>query len=272
VRWPHPILTGWPLGQPSALWINAPPPFDRVERDTQATYSRAMLQVTQEEGQPSSNAMREAVNRDGYVALDIVDFGTPENLLQLLSAALTERVFSPWKSLKPRAKSVASPVSYSGMYGFEDFPMHSDMANWKTPPRYLILLAQSGAKTVQTPIIDSAWLISRVGQTELTRSLVQPRRPIQGRLPLMRLLEPKPSGQQLFRWDQTFIKPASPAGLIGFSAVAKLLKQAPRTEFCLEKAGSVIVIDNWRMLHGRSSVSQEDRGRELFRAYLGGAT
>lgn len=228
-----------------------------------------MHQGTQKADETSTNAICEALNRDGYFEFDCLEHSTPEVALNSLSSALNEQIFSTWATLKPKDQSDASPVSYSGMYGYGKFPLHSDMANWKTPPRYLVLLAKRGSERVHTPIVDSAWLISRIGKTELTRALVQPRRPVRGKLPLMRLLEKRNSAKSLFRWDRTFIKPVSSAGKSAFSSVDGLLKEAPKLDFCLGKQGSAIVIDNWRMLHGRSSVAKESRDREVLRAYLG---
>ncbi len=253
------------------LWIIENPTFKSVERLALETYPYQMDQGIQKAYENGSVAIFEALNRYGYCSFECLQYATPEKALSFLSDVLNERIFSTWAALTPTAKSDASPVSYSGMFGYGEFPLHSDMANWKMPPRYLVLMAKRGSPSVQTPIVDSAWLVARIGKTELTRALVQPRRPVRGMLPLMRLLEPRASGQSLFRWDQTFIKPVSPAGKSAFDSVVNLLEQAPRFNFCLDKAGSAIVIDNWRMLHGRGAVAKDSKDREVHRAYLGEA-
>jgi L-asparagine oxygenase len=68
-------------------------------------------------------------------------------------------IFAQWHSLTPKANSEASPVSYSGLYGLGEFPMHTDMAHWRMPPRYLVLWAQAGSIDVKTPLLDSSKLI-----------------------------------------------------------------------------------------------------------------
>ena len=43
------------------------------------------------------------------------------------------------QELKPRLQTEASPNIYSGNYGYGRFPLHTDLAHWCIPPRYLVL-------------------------------------------------------------------------------------------------------------------------------------
>ena len=76
----------------------------------------------------------------------------------------------------------------------------------------------------------------------------------------------------LFRWDETFIVPASPAGSTGVSAVINALKETNITNVVLENTSDTLLIDNWRMLHGRSAIPDGGDDRIIERVYLGDKT
>jgi ABC-type lipopolysaccharide export system ATPase subunit len=70
------------------------------------------------------------------------------------------------------------------------------------------------------------------------------------------------------RWDQSFIVPASPTGERGAFEVNQFLEQVSPKEILLENPFDTLIIDNWRMLHGRSSAPVASN-REVERVYLG---
>src|SRR5262245_53046643 len=68
----------------------------------------------------------------------------------------------PWEhgliqGLAPRASS--TPNTFSGIYGLNRYPFHTDLAHWSTPPRYLLLRCTTGYADVSTPLIDGRILI-----------------------------------------------------------------------------------------------------------------
>ena len=213
----------------------------------------------------------QALEEYGYYMFNAESAVDTESIIEELSHRLNEEVFSAWHSLMPSPSSCASPVSYSGLFGLEKFPFHTDMAHWKRPPRYLVLLAENGVDDVTTPIIDSQKLVEKIGRRTLNRALVRPRRPVRGKLPLMRLLDASNDNNSIFRWDSVFLTPASPAGEAGFSALSTTIGSERAYELRLSNKGIGVVIDNWRILHGRSAVSTKDKGRIILRAYLGRA-
>lgn len=170
--------------------------------------------------------------------------------------------------LKPSKKEDAQPNTYSGIYGYEEFPMHTDLAHWHIPPRYLALRCIVGFKEVETSIIDGHLLIKEIGEDVLFNALVQPRRHVNGMLPLLRLYEKNSHDVGLFRWDEKFIRPASQAGAIGMSCVKGCLLENDKTRIKLMSHGDVLIIDNWRMLHGRSAIPLNCLERTIERTYL----
>jgi alpha-ketoglutarate-dependent taurine dioxygenase len=164
----------------------------------------------------------------------------------------------------------APPNTYSGIYGFKQFPMHSDMAHWAEPPRYLMLRCVKGYGTVPTLLIDGNRLIELVGRTTLSRAVVRPRRPRHGKLALLTLYRLQHRNRApLLRWDEKFIIPASTAGALGMQALAEAIASFSPQVVALANPGDTLIIDNWRMLHGRASVPHNCSDRIVQRAYLG---
>lgn len=172
--------------------------------------------------------------------------------------------------LTPKPVDTAPPNIYSGNYGLEEFPLHTDLAHWGIPPRYLVLRCVVGSPDVGTYLVDGRRVVAAAGADALRRALVQPRRPLGGTRPLLRLLERAVDRQDRLRWDQLYLRPATEASRSTFESVAAYLRACRRRRLCLAERGDTLVIDNWRMLHGRSGVSESGRGRRIERAYLGG--
>lgn len=164
-------------------------------------------------------------------------------------------------------QSQSTPNTYSGNFGLDTFPLHTDLAHWALPPRYLLLRCIRGYPDVQTLIFDGMNLISEFGRELLQKAVVRPRRPKQGEMRLLRLLENGPDAE-FFRWDSLYLKPASRIGELAFANLRNYLKSIEPLAISLITHGDTIVIDNWRMLHGRSRVSERFADRYLERVYL----
>lgn len=167
----------------------------------------------------------------------------------------------------PTEREASTANTYSGLYGLGGFPFHTDMAHWQAPPRFLVLRCVVGFPEVPTLLLDGIGIMDSVGAGTLTRALVQPRRPVRGRMPLLRLHQPG-EGFGLLRWDEVFIRPASRAGETGVERFRKALASSPVTKVTLSEPGDTLVVDNWRMLHARAPVPAGCEGRILERAYL----
>lgn len=191
-----------------------------------------------------------------------------EEILTRTGRAQAFRNASPVHRLLPQTD--ATPNTYSGIYGLKDFPFHSDMAHWRTPPRYLMLRCIKGHESVVTSVADGHEIVSHVGDVQLARALVKPRRPLNGAIPLLSLYRPQ-CGERpsLLRWDEKFIIPASQMGERGMTLLRQALDEVTITSTSLCDQGDTLLIDNWRMLHGRSVVPSEHSDRIIERAYLG---
>jgi len=170
--------------------------------------------------------------------------------------------------LSPKKQEDSTPNTYSGIYGLQDFPLHTDLAHWKNPPRYLALRCIVGSMSVQTQLVQFSGVAERMGVCELKRLLIQPRRPINGSRSLLNVLEIKPNGQHLYRWDSVFVEPATTISTLMFYQLEKHIQDEKRIDVHLKDPGDTLIIDNWVMLHGRSPVPTEELTRRVERVYL----
>jgi L-asparagine oxygenase len=211
-------------------------------------------------------ALAAELDRCGYAFLPMHSPGAD-------SAAVATSVgkpLVPWEGgliqqLVPRA--TATPNTYSGIYGFDRFPFHTDLAHWRQPPRYLLLRCLRGYADVPTLLVDCRAVFDSGALEILTRAIVKPRRPQNGSIPLLRLCEQIEDGHR-FRWDETFLTPASRLGDLASQQVRATLESTKPRAVALAQPGDTLIVDNWRMLHARSSVLAGREDRALERVYL----
>lgn len=208
---------------------------------------------------------------DGFVKLDsYLPLVTSNGAFSALGTVIQLPGVDQVQVLTPRQTFDAPPNTYSGNFGVRTFPLHTDLAHWFLPPRYFALRCIVGSRDVSTNLLDTQDLIPAMGRTNLMRALVRPRRPLQNSFPLLRLLANDERGGEIFRWDNLFIEPATAASVTVYESVSNFLRFVEPKSVQLEKPGDTLVIDNWRMLHGRSSVSELDERRRIERSYFGG--
>lgn len=211
-------------------------------------------------------SIKAAVERDGFAYVKAVS-------QEIDTASIVNFVGSPlipWdgglvQDLTPRVSS--TPNTYSGIFGLDRFPFHSDLAHWAEPPRYLMLRCVRGYDDVPTMVVDGDKLVDAISLDILTRAIFKPRRPRNGTLNLLRLCEPTDEGYFL-RWDEVFLKPASKIGQIAHDAVLDWLAHCDPIQCALVSAGDIVVIDNWRMLHARPPIPVGREDRKIERVYF----
>jgi hypothetical protein len=173
----------------------------------------------------------------------------------------------PIQEITPKSQVESTPNTYSGQYGYGRFPLHTDLAHWLMPPRYLVLRCRVGFDEVTTDLVDGRCLEQAIGKEILFRALVRSRRPVRGKIRRMRLLS-KVTNHSVLRWDNAYLRPLCAAGQEGISAMRLTIPSTPPIPVALRDPGDTLVIDNWRMLHGRSHLGTGHASRVLERAYL----
>jgi L-asparagine oxygenase len=172
------------------------------------------------------------------------------------------------QELTPKNAADYPPNMYSGNFGYSDFPFHTDLAHWFQPPQYLVLRCVEGTNDVKTRLLDSTEIVQTLGEDSLRRALVRPRRPIEMKRSLLRIVERCGDGRSRFRWDSLFIVPATNYSSQMCVAVGKSIAAIKSLDFVLEHPGDTLILDNWRILHGRTAVPPSQRNRKVHRAYL----
>lgn len=213
-----------------------------------------------------TRSLRNQIAEYGFAFLD----GYRRNMNSVEISAKVGEPLAPWdgglvQELVPRAS--APPNTYSGIYGFDRFPFHTDLAHWRRPPRYLLLRCIKGFADVPTLLIDGRAIITAINLDVLGRAIVKPRRPRNGAIPLLRLCEQIEDGHRL-RWDEVFLVPASANGRVGIEQVSNFLAEAHSLQIALANAGDTLLIDNWRVLHARSPIAAGRESRIVERVYL----
>jgi len=168
----------------------------------------------------------------------------------------------------PKARHQSTPNSYSGIFGTERFPPHTDLAHWREPPRYVVLRCTKGYREVTTNLIDGTQVLREVDDEAIARAIVQPRRPQKGLVPMFKLYRSTSTGVGLLRWDENFLRPANQTGAIAMAMFKEALDVAPTISVALCNYGDTLIFDNWRMLHSRGEVPAACMNRKIERIYL----
>ena len=172
-------------------------------------------------------------------------------------------------TLTPTPIHEAPPNTYSGNFGTSEFPLHTDLAHWSMPPRYLGLRCIVGTSAVPTRVYDGNGLILHFGLSELRMLLVHPRRPMMGEKQLLPILQRCDAGMDMrLRWDGIYLRPAMASATNLFSEIKSFVTAAKPQDVVLSEPGDVLIIDNWRILHGRAPTPPESSSRRIERAYL----
>lgn len=179
-------------------------------------------------------------------------FGTP---------VATRSCGSLCDTLLPTKADEAKPRSLSKIHEFGEFPLHNDTAHWLTPCRYVLLACVSpGSANRPTLLMDTRRLPLVEHQTLLLNTT--PLRVTNGRNSFFSTIFSK--AREFVRFDPGCMTPTTPDGA---KALAILARQSwpDSIETVLWKTGMVLVMDNWRVLHGRGYADCPDADRKLLR-------
>ena len=218
--------------------------------------------------------MRKTLERDGFVfqkkvlahlpTLEVARrIGSVLDIDKLLPSSRIPTV----QSLSPRAISEATRNQYSGNYGLDFFPLHTDLAHWALPPRYFLLRCLVGTEDVFTNLLPCSYIIGIVGSAALQKAVLRTRRRRYGCSGLVRAMSPH-RNEQIFRWDSIFLQPLNSRAEALKRVMIDPASSDSTIKILLRDPGDILLIDNWRMLHGRSPVPSRSADRHIERVYL----
>ncbi|MEQ9266301.1 MAG: hypothetical protein RLN81_13815 [Balneolaceae bacterium] len=207
------------------------------------------------------------LNSKGYAFLPafLPDHSTIE-VSQLIGTPIQNDKISGVHILTPKRKKDSKPNLYSGNFGHNDFPFHTDMAHWYKPPKYLLLRCINGSEDVFTKVLHSSKILNQIPQNKANMALFKPRKAVNGRLTLLKFKQPN-EGSFLLRWDQLFLMPSNDAAE-EISNMFEEMSNIDSVNFLLNKPGDTLIIDNFKTFHARSGISKKSTNRIVERTYL----
>lgn len=167
------------------------------------------------------------------------------------------------QTLTPKSIQSTKKNTYSGNYGFEEFPLHTDLAHWYLPPRYFILRCIDPDPNVSTVFLTKKKALHNLSEFDLKRAIFKPRRNLENKMYFLRVIE-----NNVFRWDEMFIIPVNEEAQKVANHIKSLKESDDLVHFYFDTPNQSILVDNWAVLHGRSKVNQANSKRKIERIYL----
>lgn len=163
--------------------------------------------------------------------------------------------------LTPTSAAVASKRSLSYRWGLGEFPLHCDTAHWTVPCRYIVLgCFSSGSGARATELLDTFDLA--LGRSEIDLLRHTPFRVVNGR---------KSFFDSILSRSRSFVRldPGCMEAMCGDGEVALSMFEKTKVKGLTEEVhwtkGQVLILDNWRVLHGRGESAMDDGDRVLLR-------
>jgi hypothetical protein len=198
----------------------------------------------------------EAHSEDDMVAA-LKSFGS------MLGAPARGRAKSVEEILRPLTRSDAHPRSLSAIYGTERLPFHTELGHRRQPCRYLLLgCIDPGEPASATLLVD--W--TGIGLDERDFALLESA-PIlvrTGRRSFYSTILPR--GREFLRFDPGCMEAVDRRGADAMRLVEERLAEA-LVHSQDWRTGDMLLVDNWRILHGREP-SSAGNGRRLARVLI----
>jgi alpha-ketoglutarate-dependent taurine dioxygenase len=201
----------------------------------------------------------------GWTITRTADIDELINLSECLGQPLPSRAgASIIDELRPISKREAQPRSLSALHGLNGFPLHTDTAHWRTPARYIALRAatnQSGARP--TAFLN---LQSLKFQPEEVAALKRATFSVRnGRHSFLCTMIS--ADNSMLRFDPGCMTPTSNVAASALAMFSAKVNVSHRHRI-FWRQGDTLILDNWRLLHGRASVAFNDSSLRLLQRIL----
>lgn len=169
--------------------------------------------------------------------------------------------------LSPKEEKDAHENSLSRNHGLNSFPLHTDTAYFKIPVRYILLYSiNPGSGDRPTYLYDAKNLFNHAKELrfELANVLFKV---INGRYSFLTTIYNCDQSKHFFRLDRDCMKATSSEGTELLTKINNLI--CPRDLYEVKwNIGDLLILDNWRFLHGRGDSKMIDNDRLLFRVSI----
>lgn len=184
---------------------------------------------------------------------------------ELLGSRVPGRAGAIEEVIVPRSAGQAHQRSLSAMRGFASLPLHVELSHRLRPCRYVLLgCLQAGNRSVPTTLLDRRTL--EFTARELTILRGAPLLVRNGRRSFYSTI--LPPGEEFLRYDPGCMEAVDDRGTEAMRLMELSLKKCGTARHQW-RAGDMLIIDNWRTLHGRASASSST-GRRLARILIDG--
>lgn len=165
--------------------------------------------------------------------------------------------------LQPMTQNDAHPQSLSAQYGLGSLPFHAEQSHRLRPCRYLLLgCIDPGVPSVLTWMLDWRKLDFSLEELEILESA--PLLVRSGRRSFYSTI--LPSDRAFFRYDPCCLQAVEERGRSALRLVEQRLAMGSPESHQWSR-GDILIIDNWRLLHGRGPTAL-DSGRRLARILI----
>jgi alpha-ketoglutarate-dependent taurine dioxygenase len=168
-------------------------------------------------------------------------------------------------TLKPKNGLSSTKGTFSHKNGFNKFPLHTDTAFFVNPIRYMLLSSNKPSATTTT-LLHIKSLFEKLNEHEKKIASNAIFKVKTNETSFYTALLFKEHESKAIKYDPTCMFPANNSAKQIQTKFTELFKQIEVKHISWNEPKTV-VIDNWKILHGRSEVNP-DENRELKRIYI----
>jgi hypothetical protein len=180
-----------------------------------------------------------------------------------LGTRVAARAGSLYEVIQPLSANDAHPRSLSARYGLSTLPFHTELSHRPKPCRYLLLgCVDPGSPAAATLLLD--WRTLGFSQDELAFLEETPVLVRTGRRSFYSTILAR--GGAFLRYDPGCLEAVDDRGRRAMQLIHDRAAAAPFDAHHWRE-GDILIIDNWRVLHGRSP-SDQWSGRRLARILI----
>ncbi len=213
--------------------------------------------------------LRSKVRSDGWATTHIAvhrsDMGAAlDDITSLFGECIPHSTRGVTEILSPKQSNQCNPSSLSGKYGLSAFPLHTDTAHWVTPCRYIVLAClEPGESGTDTVLLDMASAV--LTAEEIALATFAPFVVKNGPRSFYSTI--LSSSREFIRLDRGCMEPTNAGGnkALALFDRERWNSQLVRISW---RMGDVLILNNWRVLHGRDSIESTADRRTLMRKQI----
>ncbi len=166
------------------------------------------------------------------------------------------------QQLTPHQNSSKSGISFSKVFGTGGFPLHTDLAHWPLPARYVLLADVGISHSRPTFVLSQSNFLAKFDEADIGHSVWKVPGPMGSFLCSMNF---KALNRNWLRFDPLCMQPQNEAARAIINANKSIQYSPIQVDW---SQNLVLVIDNWLMLHGRGGSSVNDTNHRVLKRIL----